>query len=216
MADIRDAAIKSQFASREALVDWLSRAVGKHWVHLEQALYHTRKALTLCPLQGRGYVYLAELSFLAGADDAGTRTCIEQALRVRPFDGAVLVAAANEALRAGDAEQWLDYSKRAFRRGRRQQQQLIGGLVASTPTESLPAMIEFVLRDLQPDLEGSAFSARRLRETVPGGTTGSVAPATGPKRRRSEAASLSPAEAAANLAGGASSFTADSARTPTP
>ncbi len=71
MANIRDAAIQSHFPSREALTAWLSRAVGTHWVHLERALYHTRQALRLCPLEGRGYVYLADLSFLCGADANG-------------------------------------------------------------------------------------------------------------------------------------------------
>ncbi len=152
--DVRDAAIRSQFKSRDALVDWLSRAVGEHWVHLERAGEHTRKALALCPLQGRGYLYLADLSFLSGADDVFTRACIEQALKVRPADGTVLCAAAAEALRAGDAQQWLDYSKRAFRQGRRQQQQLIHGLITCTPTSDLPATMEFLVREFDPDSAG--------------------------------------------------------------
>jgi O-antigen ligase/tetratricopeptide (TPR) repeat protein len=152
LADIREAAIASHFASREALVNWLSRAVGTPREHLERALYHTRKALAISPLQGRAYVYLAELSFLVGGDHAVARDCIEQALRVRPFDGDVLFAAANEALRAGDTERWVDYAKRAFRCGRRIQQQILSGLVAGLPAEGLPAMLDFVLGDLQPDL----------------------------------------------------------------
>ena len=184
LADVRDAAIRSQFASREALADWLSRAVGPHWAHLDRALYHTREALKLSPLQGRGYVYMAELAFLSGAGDSATRTWIEQALRVRPFDGAVLAAAADESLRAGDAAAWLDYSKRAFRRGRQQQQQLMGGLVNSTPTKDLPTTIDFVLREFQPESGRGPFAARRLRKTLPGRSNSSPWSGAGQKRRR--------------------------------
>jgi tetratricopeptide (TPR) repeat protein len=152
LANIRDAAIQSRFSSREALEAWLSRAVGKHWVHLERALYHTRQALRLSPLEGRGYVYLADLAFLGGADATVKQTCIQQAVRVRPCDGAVLYAAGSEALLAGDATRWLTYAKRAFRFGRRQQQQLMGDLVASTVPENLPIVVDFIVREFQPDL----------------------------------------------------------------
>ena len=157
LANIRDAAIRSQFPSREALVAWLSRAVGEHWMHLERALHHARQALRLCPLQGRAYVYLAELSFLGGADATVGRACVQQALRVRPYDGAVLYAAGTEALLAGDAARWLECSKRAFRSGRRQQQQLMGDLAAGTSAENLPVLIDFILREFQPDLQALRF-----------------------------------------------------------
>jgi len=157
LTNIRDAAVQSRFPSREAMVDWLARATGKHWVHLDHALGHTRKALSLCPLEGRAYVYLAELSFLVGADADAQHACIEQAMHVRPFDGAVLYAAGTEALLAGDVTRWLDYSKRAFQSGPRQQRQILGDLVAGTPTQNMPAVIEFILREFRPDLEGARF-----------------------------------------------------------
>jgi tetratricopeptide (TPR) repeat protein len=79
---------------------------------------------------------------------------IEQALRTRPFDGGVLYAAAGEALLAGDAAGWLDYARRAYRSGPRQQQEIINSLVAATADEHLPALIDAVLREFQPDLHG--------------------------------------------------------------
>jgi O-antigen ligase len=68
LRDIRDAAIKSQagFPSRKARDAWMRRAFGEHCEHLNRALYHTRRGLALCPLQGKGYLYLAELCFLDG------------------------------------------------------------------------------------------------------------------------------------------------------
>jgi tetratricopeptide (TPR) repeat protein len=195
LADIRDAAINSQFPSPEVLVEWLSRAVGKHWVHLQRALYHTRQALMLCPLQGRAYVYLAELSFLSGADDTDARACVQQALRVRPFDGAVLYAAGAEARRAGDLRQSVDYWKKAIRRGRRQQAQLLGNLVASTPTEDLPAMIESLIREFQPDREGLRFLHGACLKRCP---AEQLLPLVLRRAEKAEveAASLPPAEAA--------------------
>ncbi|MCD4727206.1 MAG: O-antigen ligase family protein, partial [Pirellulales bacterium] len=154
LAHIRGAALQSRFPSREALDGWLSRAVGDHWVHLQQCLDHTLKALLLCPLEGRAYVYLAELSFLRGGNDAVRHSYLQQALRVRPYDGAVLQAAASEALLAGDVRGWLDYAKRAFRSGPRRQRQIIGELTSATPAKDLPAVADYVIREFQPDLEG--------------------------------------------------------------
>jgi hypothetical protein len=154
VASIRDAAIQSQFRSYEGLAAWLARAIGPHWAHLQQALIHTRRALRLSPLEGRGYVYLADLSFLGGADAAANRAYVQQAVRVRPFDGAVLAAAASDALLAGDATRWLEYSKRAVHCGHQQQQRFIDDLVACTPTENLPGLIDFIIREFDLDLHG--------------------------------------------------------------
>ena len=64
LANIRDAVRQSQFSSGQALREWLSRAFGENWKHLEKAMHHAKQAIALCPLHGRAYVYLAELSFL--------------------------------------------------------------------------------------------------------------------------------------------------------
>jgi len=182
LANIRDAAIQSHFSSRKALTTWLARAVGEHWVHLERSLYHTRQALRLCPLEGRGYLYLADLSFLMGADAQAKHTCIEQAVRVRPREGAVLYAAGSAALLAGDPARWLAYAKLAFCAGRRQQEQLMGDLVGSTPPENLPVLIDFILREFQPDLRGLRFLHVTCEKRCPAEQLRSLA------RRRAEQA----------------------------
>jgi tetratricopeptide (TPR) repeat protein len=154
LIDIRNAAQASDFSSLQALRDWLARALGDHWVHLDAALRHTRSALSLCPLQGRGYIYLAKACFLDGKTGLPKQACIAQALRVRPFDGAVVCAAAAEALLEGDMQQWLELSKQAFRCGRGYQRELICNLVANVPSEGIRAMIDFVITQFQPDLDG--------------------------------------------------------------
>ena len=164
-------------------------------------------------------MYLADLSFLCGADAKAQRTCIQQAVRVRPHEGAVLYAAGSEALLAGDAARWLEYSKLAFRAGRRQQDQLMGDLVANSPRENLPLLIEFIMREFQPDLGNLRFlhqvcekrcSPEQLRPLVRrraeqaqleagamrGASRASLAgspAAPQPTRRRRESAAVSPA-----------------------
>jgi tetratricopeptide (TPR) repeat protein len=157
LLNVRDAVIQSHFDSYQAMTAWLSRAIGDHRTHLDQALHHTRQAISLCPLLGRGYVYLAELAFLAPDLPPFSPAYLEQALRVRPYDGTVLYGAANEAYLAGDPAKWLDLGRRAFHSGRRQQQQLITMLLGQTTDENVPIMIDFIVREFQPDLDGLRF-----------------------------------------------------------
>ena len=154
---VADAAIQQRFPTREALVAWLAAAVGPHWEHLDRALHHARQAAALCPLRGRAYLALAELSFLCGDQGALGQACIEQALRVRPLDGAVLLAASQEASLAGDHRRAMEYAKLAFQSGPRQRRQVIAGFVAGTPAEGLPALIDSIVADFQPDLEALRF-----------------------------------------------------------
>jgi tetratricopeptide (TPR) repeat protein len=82
------------------------------------------------------------------------QACIAQALRVRPFDGAVVSAAAAEALLEGDMQHWLELSKQAFRCGPGYQRELIRNLVANVPAEGMQGMVGFIITQLQPDPEG--------------------------------------------------------------
>ncbi|MBN1394209.1 MAG: O-antigen ligase family protein [Pirellulales bacterium] len=152
LAHIRDAALQSNFQSQAALNDWLARAVGDHWTHLQYSLGQALKALSLCPLEGRAYLYLAELSFLRGGDETVKRVCIQQALRVRPHDGDVLYAAAEEAILAGNVPLWLEYAKKAAASGPRCQLRIITRLVSVTPAENIPTVADFAIREFDPDL----------------------------------------------------------------
>jgi len=166
LASLRDAAEASQFSSREALCEWLARAVGDPWVFLDGALRHTRAALALSPMEGEAYLFLAKLCFLdrSGLSQAA---CVEQALRVRPFDAAVLYEAGVEACLAGDTAGWLECLRRACRNGPRQQQYVLRRLVAYAPPEGIDEVIELITGQLDPDLEGLRFlhalAARRAR-----------------------------------------------------
>jgi tetratricopeptide (TPR) repeat protein len=124
---------------------------------LQACLDHVRKALALCPLEGRGYVHFADLSFLWTCDRTVGRACVEQAMRVRPFDGAVLYAAGNQAILAGNEPLWREYLKRAFRYGREQQQRIMSDRVAAAPPEGLPLVVADILQEFRPDLENADF-----------------------------------------------------------
>jgi O-antigen ligase len=153
-----------QFQSREVLEEWLSRAVGPQCVHLRACLDHLKKALVLCPLEGRGYVHAADLSFLWTCDRAAKQACVEQAMRVRPFDGAVLYAAANQAILSGDEPLWRAYLKRAFRYGREQQQKILADRVAAAPPDDLPAVIVDILNEFHPDLHNADYLNRLCKD----------------------------------------------------
>ena len=79
---------------------------------------------------------------------------VAQATRVRPYDGVVLCWAASQAYLAGDSAKWLELAKRAFHCGRRSQQQLVTDLIGHTANENIPTMIDFIVREFQPDREG--------------------------------------------------------------
>ena len=159
LPNVRDAAIQSQssFPTREARDAWMQRAFGDHCRHLREALWHAKQALSLCPLQGKGYLYLAELCFLDGATASSKRDYIDQALLVRPFDAYVLYTAANEAWMEGDPARWLDHARQAFHREDAFQKRLIDDLIGHAPAPGIPPMAEFIMKEFEPDIAGTSY-----------------------------------------------------------
>ncbi|HUT11602.1 MAG TPA: O-antigen ligase family protein [Thermoguttaceae bacterium] len=160
LADIRDAAISARERSSDREVDqWLNRALGDRRGLLDLALQHTRQGLELCPLLGEGYLYLAELRFLEGAGSETAQTMfVDQALRVRPYDGAVLFEAGratidrarkqqppDPAALAAAVETATDYWRQSFRSGRTHQERLIRALAGQVP-------VAYFVGTYQPDL----------------------------------------------------------------
>lgn len=97
---VRDTVPRFRFRSREELFGWLARAFPAHYEHLLAALHHARRALALCPLHAEAYLALAAVGYLEEGPKPDTDSYVEQALRVRPFDGTVLFEAGQEALLA--------------------------------------------------------------------------------------------------------------------
>ena len=152
IADAATQAIRGgNFPSRKSLAAWLSAAIGPHWRHLERALDHARKVVTLCPLEGRAYLALAELSFLEGDDGRMHRALIDQALRVRPWDGAVLFAVSEEASLEGDQAARWNTPNAPSAPARTGDGKSCRNYAASTSPEELPALAESISREFQPD-----------------------------------------------------------------
>lgn len=156
VAQIRDAAIASRFASADALRDWLARAFGENSELLYRAYHHARCALQLTPLEGDGYLQLANLCFLEGKSSAAIETLVSQALVVRPYDGNVLYQAGKQLLlsRPDDA---LKLWAAAFHLPGSQQRQIIRLMAGRVPAE-------LFLETIQPDWQQLYDIWTRYRE----------------------------------------------------
>ena len=144
LAQIRDAVIASEFESKDALNEWLQRAFPSNHKYLNAALRHTRRALLLCPLQGHGYLYLAELAFLDGGNQHIQEVCLQQALTVRPYEPQVLFVAGRDAWMSGEIEQSVAFWRDAFHRDEVYQQRIIDLVIDSVPAS-------FLVENFQPD-----------------------------------------------------------------
>jgi hypothetical protein len=162
LTQIRDAALASKFPSREALDRWLEAVLGENRVWLDRANEHTRRALQLCPLQGDGYIHLAEFAFLDHDSRATKQAYIQQALAVRPYSGAVLMAAGGEAFLAGDTDASFRYWKRAFQQAPDQRLEIIRRMAAQFPAETF-------IETFEPDTDGlrQIYSFYREQKLVP-------------------------------------------------
>ena len=154
---IRDAAIASQFTSSQALQQWLGRAFGENSRLLYRAYYHARQALQLCPLQGEGYLYLANLCFLEGQSTQTINAYIHQSLRVRPHSGRVLFEAGRQRLLAGQVEKGLNLWQQIYHDTGKHQQQIIQLLAGQLPAEGF-------LELFQPDGETLPLLWKKYRQ----------------------------------------------------
>jgi O-antigen ligase/tetratricopeptide (TPR) repeat protein len=148
LSQVRDAAMGAGFESAQEQDQWLDVAVGDNMKYLRDSLRHSLTGLRGCPMDGSGYLFMAELTFLLTPDPEGKRDFVEQALRVRPYEGSVLFAAGKEAALDSDVERALNYWKNAFQRDPRQRKFIVGMLGLSATGEEMVAQFE-------PDIEGT-------------------------------------------------------------
>jgi tetratricopeptide (TPR) repeat protein/O-antigen ligase len=133
LSQIRDAALASAFPTKERQDAWLALAVGENRWLLDGALRHSRMAVKLSPLQGRGYTFLAELSFLEDPREVAKQAFIQQAVLVRPHDGFTLFAVGKEAALAGDVQRAIETWRRAFHQDPDVQMLIIESLAGQMP-----------------------------------------------------------------------------------
>lgn len=158
LPEIRETAVSGGFQSSAELQDWMSRAFGENAACLIAARAHARRAVELCPLEGRGYVYLSELAFLDLKSIPLQRQLVQQAARVRPFDPHVMFAAGQLEWQSGDPDGALAHWKQAYQRSRVWEATVTDALVNILPAE------EFIAT-FQPDWTALRVLRHRLRGT---------------------------------------------------
>jgi O-antigen ligase/tetratricopeptide (TPR) repeat protein len=112
---VRDAANNGGFKNQEEMHRWLDRALVGRANLLRKAYIHAEAAVNLCPLQGEAYLYLSSLSFLA-PEKPSELSLIDQAIRVRPYNGEVLFEAGRQYWLKGEYEKGLVLWKSCVRR----------------------------------------------------------------------------------------------------
>jgi O-antigen ligase/tetratricopeptide (TPR) repeat protein len=131
VAQVSDAAMSSNFASPQALTKWLERAFGHDVKLLRYAQRHAHRTVQLCPLQGEGYLYLADLCFLNRAPRAAIEAFVDQGLLVRPYDRNVLHRAGRQELMSGRGDAAIEIWFRCFNTPGPHQEQIVFRLVNS-------------------------------------------------------------------------------------
>ncbi|HEX5472303.1 MAG TPA: O-antigen ligase family protein, partial [Lacipirellulaceae bacterium] len=112
--DVRETLTTTSFASTRDRQAWLNRAFGSNLAWLRRAAEEARTAAILCPLQGKAYIYLAQLCPLNGPNAAVENAYIDQGLRVRPSDAEVLFEVGRQDYVAGNLAKAIDCWKKCF------------------------------------------------------------------------------------------------------
>jgi tetratricopeptide (TPR) repeat protein len=144
VSQIADAAVASQFKSSAELKSWLDRAFGEDSQLLYRALEHAHAGVAQSPLQGEGYLVLANLCFLEGATRAQVAAYVDQGLRVRPHDGELLFAVGKRALVDGDVDTAMRQWTKCFQDTGPHQLKIINLLAGRIPAK-------LFLENFQPD-----------------------------------------------------------------
>lgn len=124
-SQLKDAVYASGFPDIGAAQAWLEVAIGPNLEYLRKALAHARRSLELCPMQGLGYVYLSQLSFLESTTAELPKQYMQQAIALRPFDPHVQFAAGRDAWLAGNRDDAVQHWNVCYSRHRNYQRFII-------------------------------------------------------------------------------------------
>lgn len=147
LAQIRDAALSSEFESHQEMVDWVMRATGDNSVYLQRVLWHAQRGVKLTPTEGNGYLYLGEVAFLDESLKGREHELLYQAYKVRPYDPSIQFVHGRHLLLSGNESEAMQLWKEAFRRGSRVRGRVIEAIGRQTSPQE-------ILDVFQPDLGG--------------------------------------------------------------
>ena len=156
LTDVRASALSTSWESPDEMHEWLGRVFEDRGEYLTRALAHTKRSLELCPLEGRTYLYLAELDFLDRTTDWNADLLVKQAIQVRPHEPKVLFAFGRQKLIQGEREDGIELWKRAFKLSRDYQTAIIGQLAHEIDAPS-------IVQTFDPDVAALAHLADRYR-----------------------------------------------------
>lgn len=183
---IRDTAVNGGFGSTSQLREWLAQAFGDAAPLLGKACWHAQKSVRLCPLEAGAYLQLGALAFL-DSDPQPVESLVEQAVRVRSYDGGIRYEAGRQTHLLGDTEAAFKEYKACLRLPGSHRVQLVAFLASVFSAESLIELLEpdastidlflttYGARDSKADLIVFAEYARRSAEVLDSGETPSRA-----------------------------------------
>ena len=155
---IRDAAMSSSFESAQELQSWLTKAFGDNSLLLYKAYHHARRGLKLCPLHGKGYLYLADLCFLEGHSFQAVDTYLEQCVLVRPYDRKVLYEVGNQKRSLRQGKEAIAYWQYIFKDPGTHQLQIIRDFAGRVPAK-------LFIETFQPDWNTLPIVWRQYRDS---------------------------------------------------
>ena len=138
---IVNVAENSEFADENSKHAWLDKVLGERRRLLRRASLLSQQSLRLSPLEGRGYILLAESGQLYGWGGQRRKALFDQARKVRPFDELVLYKSGIEKVQAGDIDSAIDYWQAAFVRSPDIRNLAIESLVPIYSSEQLAELL---------------------------------------------------------------------------
>lgn len=162
LAQIRDAAVSSDFESHQDMFDWVMRVVGDNGVYLERVLWHAKQGVKLAPTEGSGYLYLGEVAFLDEGLKGREFDLLQQAYKVRPYNPSIQFVFGRQLLLTGKTDEAIELWKDAFSRGKSVRRRVIEAIGFQAPPQE-------ILDTFSPDLPGlkDLFAYYRIQEFFP-------------------------------------------------
>ena len=135
--EIRSTVRSSPFESAEEIAEWLNRAFGHEASDLYRALAVARKAVQGQPMRGETYLVIAQLGFLAGITEEQEEALIQQAIRLRPHNAAVLFVIGLNEIERGDLDSAMKHWRAAFKNDPAIRPLILNGLAPHLPVEQI-------------------------------------------------------------------------------